>query len=163
MGISHHVGDKLTYHIYCEDTHRVVSHSVIWTADPRQGAILNQRLDSPEEYLIPEESFTPDNIQDSGEFDGKINDKTSSFKIDKPSGIDTGENHETISDQDIRKNDKDSGEFPQENQNMVPNQDSGEYHKTISTQDSGETNNNSGEFTQENLEKHRTALPGIMH
>ena len=34
LGLSHHVGDKLTYHIQCKDTLQVVSHSVICTADP---------------------------------------------------------------------------------------------------------------------------------
>ena len=45
LGLSHHVGDKLTYFIYCEHTGNVVSRSVICTADPKQGAIINKRIE----------------------------------------------------------------------------------------------------------------------
>ena len=44
IGISHNVGDKLTFHIYCEDTGRIVSCIVICTADPKRGEITNQQL-----------------------------------------------------------------------------------------------------------------------
>ena len=45
MGISHNVGDKLTYIIYCEDTHWVISRSVICTAEPLNLAIINKWID----------------------------------------------------------------------------------------------------------------------
>lgn len=45
MGVSHNVGDKLTYTIYCEDNHRVVSRSVICTVDPLNGVIINKQID----------------------------------------------------------------------------------------------------------------------
>ena len=45
IGISHNVGDKLTFPIYYEDTGRIVSCSVIRTADPKRGAIINKQLE----------------------------------------------------------------------------------------------------------------------
>ena len=44
IGISHNVGDKMTFHIYCEDTGRIVSCSVICTVDPKRGSIVNQQI-----------------------------------------------------------------------------------------------------------------------
>ena len=45
MGVSHNVGDKLTYTIYCEDSHRVISCSVICMVEPLNGAIINKQID----------------------------------------------------------------------------------------------------------------------
>ena len=36
MGILPNVSNCLTYYIYCEDTHKVLSRSVIGTADPQK-------------------------------------------------------------------------------------------------------------------------------
>ena len=118
LGLSHHVGDKLTYHVYCEDTLRVVSRSVIRIVDPFQGAIPNQQLDPPEE------SFIQDSIKDSGEF-GSIKSKTSSFKHSKPGGT----------------NNKDVGESSQNKDTGEDKFTSGEPHS--SSQEPGEANINS--------------------
>ena len=45
LDVSPHVGDKLTYFIYCPDTNHIVSRSNICSADPFRVGIVNKRLD----------------------------------------------------------------------------------------------------------------------
>ena len=52
-----HVGDKLTYFIYCPDTKRIVSRSNIRSADPFCGGIINKRLDPDEDSSIHSMEF----------------------------------------------------------------------------------------------------------
>ena len=52
LGVSPHVGDKLTYYIYCPDTKSIVSRSNIRSADPLQGEIVNKRLDPDDNSSI---------------------------------------------------------------------------------------------------------------
>ena len=72
MGVSHHVGDKHTYIIYCPDTTKVVSHSNVGSADPIKNGIINKRLDpdNPDE-LFDAHVNDSDNVNiplpDSGE------------------------------------------------------------------------------------------------
>ena len=68
MGISPNVGDCLTYYIYCEDTRKVLSCSVIRTADPQKGGIINRRLDPIITNPHNEPDRVPQNLSDSGEF-----------------------------------------------------------------------------------------------
>ena len=44
LGVSHNVGDKLIYFIYCSDTNKVVSRSIIRSEDPLKGGIVNKCL-----------------------------------------------------------------------------------------------------------------------
>ena len=64
IGVSHHVGDMLTYFIYCEDTHQAVSRSSIRSTDPRKGGIINKFLDPD---CIPDRKSV---LSDSGEEKG---------------------------------------------------------------------------------------------
>ena len=75
VGVSHHVGDLLTYLIYCPDTHKKISRSVIRTADPNKGAIINKCLypdTSDVPVTSPEDSDILAAISDSGEIIGDI-------------------------------------------------------------------------------------------
>ena len=47
LGISHHVGDKLTFYIFCPDTKKIVSQSTIRSADSNRGEIINKSIDKP--------------------------------------------------------------------------------------------------------------------
>ena len=110
MGVSHNVGDKLTYHVFCEDTKRVISRSVIRTADPSQQAIINKRLD-------------PD-----------ISSNKESINLHQ--SLDSGEIKETL--KETLQYPEDSGEsLNLVNTSGESMKDSGEY--THSLQDSGES------------------------
>ena len=52
VGVDHNVGDKLSYHIYCPKTGYVITRSLVRTADPNRGAIINRTL-HPEDELVP--------------------------------------------------------------------------------------------------------------
>ena len=67
MGISPNVGDCLTYYIYCENTKCVISHSVIRTADPQKGAIINKVIDPIPPNLPNEPERILSKFSDSGE------------------------------------------------------------------------------------------------
>ena len=67
MGISPNIGDFLTYYIYCEDTKRVISQSVIRTADPQKGGIMNKPLEPISRTLQNEPDKMSPNLLDSGE------------------------------------------------------------------------------------------------
>ena len=60
VGVSEHVGDALAFKIWDPDTRRVLIRSLVRTADPNKGAIPNRCLD-------PQESFLPEDNNDSGE------------------------------------------------------------------------------------------------
>ena len=72
MGISPNVGDCLTYYIYCEDTKRVISRSVIRTADPQKGAIINRVIDPIPQPLHNEPERITLQFSDSGENNEQI-------------------------------------------------------------------------------------------
>ena len=57
--ISHHVGDKLTFYIYCSDTKKIVSRSNIRSADPTRRGIIIESIDKPIGDPIPTSSYDP--------------------------------------------------------------------------------------------------------
>ena len=56
LGVSHHIGDLVTFAIYADDTKRVIHRSVVRPADPHCGGIPNLRVPF-------EEAEPPDKVE----------------------------------------------------------------------------------------------------
>ena len=52
VGVDKHIGDALTFKIYDPSTGEIVARSLVCTADPERGAIVNKRI-YPETELKP--------------------------------------------------------------------------------------------------------------
>ena len=70
LSLSHNIVDKLTYFIYCEDSVRVVSWSVIQSVEPLKGSILNKSLEptpfpSQESSVSQESAYSFNHTSDS--------------------------------------------------------------------------------------------------
>ena len=52
VGVDKHIGDALTFKIYDPSTGEIVARSLVCTADPERGAIVNKRI-HPETELKP--------------------------------------------------------------------------------------------------------------
>ena len=69
MGVSHNVGDKLTFFIYCPDTEYVVLRSDTRSADPNKEGIIYKRLEKEYADIDPniETDICDKKISDSAE------------------------------------------------------------------------------------------------
>ena len=64
----HHVGDKLTFYIYCPDMKKIVSQSNIRSVDPSRGGIINKSIDKLINDSIPISPNDPNVETDSISF-----------------------------------------------------------------------------------------------
>ena len=74
IGVSHHVGDHMTYHIYAHRSGKILQRSAIRSADPNKGGVVNNRIN----FSDDEEDEEPLII------DPHIDDPQSSIVIPRP-------------------------------------------------------------------------------